>query len=384
MAPPFRYPISSWGPALLIAITLIGCAPAGKNVVGSTPAEPLTLPIWPSPPDPPRYIFETVLRSLNDIYVRNDDERLQTLLTGRDIDASPVFLKPGAVAARGGKVYVADTNGSAVVVFDAPRRRVFRFGQRKPGTIAVPSGLALDKNGMVYVADSKNRAILVFDDLGLYQRSIGDKNSLQRPVGVAVDSERDRVYVVDRGSNDSDEHRLVAFRGDDSVAWQIGGRGKAPGQFNVPLQVSVTSDGTIHVLDSGNFRVQSFSPEGKFLRTFGSVGINLGNLWRPRGLAADNDGRIYVSDAGFCNVQIFDKDGILLLAIGRASRDDRPGEYGLLSGVAVDETGRIYLVDQMFRKVEVIRPADGIKNAVSNSIPLLPSVHEAKNRNGNS
>ena len=34
---------------------------------------------------------------------------------------------------------------------------------------------------------------------------------------------------------------------------------------------------------------------------------------------------------------------------------DKPGRYGLLTGVAVDETGRVYLVDQLFGKVEVIR-----------------------------
>lgn len=375
--------ISLWILAILVTSTLTGCAPATTNVSGLSPEAPLSLPVWPSPPDPPRYIFETVLRSLNDIYIKNDDENLQTLLTGRNIDTSPVFLKPGAVAARGGRVYVADTIGNAIVVFDAPRRRVFRFGRRQPGTIAVPSGLALDNKGMIYVADSKNRAILVFDELGLYQRSIGDKTLLQRPVGVAVDSARNRIYVVDRGKNDEDEHRLVAFRGDGSIAWQIGGRGKAQGQFNVPLQVSVAAEGTIHVLDSGNFRVQSFSPEGKFLNSFGSVGVNLGTFWRPRGLATDNAGRIYVADAGFSNVQIFDRDGILLLTIGQASREDRPGEYGLLSGVAVDETGRIYLVDQMFRKVEVIRPFATPINSAEISAPLPPPAQEAK-RHGNS
>lgn len=349
-----RFSISRWGLATLIAMALIGCTTSGNE----KSSERLTPPVWPSPPDQPRYVFETVLRSAADFVTQSEEDRLRSLLTGQSVDATPALVKPGAVVARGGKIYVADTMSNSVVVFDAARRKIFRFGQRQPGNIAIPSGLALDKKGMIYVADSKNRAVLVYDNLGLYQRSIGDKSTLQRPAGVAADAERDRIYVADRGDNDTDEHRLIAFRGNGSIAWQIGTRGKAPGQFNAPIQVSVADNGTIHVLDSGNFRVQSFSPEGKFLNTFGSVGINLGRFWRPRGLATDSAGRIYVADAGFSNVQIFDPDGVLLLVIGSTSKRDRPGEYGLLSGVAVDETGRIYMVDQMFRKVEVLRPVE--------------------------
>lgn len=344
---------------MVAATMLIGCAPVK---IADNSADSPPLPVWPSPPDPPRFVFETVLRSALDFYAPNDEQQLLTRLTGSKPENTPAFLKPGAVAAWGGRVYVADTNGSAVVVFDAPRRRVFRFGQRNPGTIAVPSGLAVDKKGMVYVADSKKRSIMIFDGLGLYQRTIGDTAQLLRPVGIAVDLERDRIYVVDRGDNDSDAHRLIAFNGAGAIVWEIGGRGSAPGKFNAPLQVSVSDEGLIHVLDSGNFRVQTFSPEGKFLNAFGSVGNSLGSFSRPRGLATDRDGRLYVSDAGFSNVQIFDPQGVLLLTIGHVSKEDRPGEYGMLSGVAVDETGRIYLVDQVFRKVEVIRPFDTMKN----------------------
>ena len=68
---------------------------------------------------------------------------------------------------------------------------------------------------------------------------------------------------------------------------------------------AVAADGTLYVLDSGNFRVQAFDREGTFLRAFGKAGVNTGNFARPRGIAVDDEGRIYVSDASFNNFQIF-------------------------------------------------------------------------------
>ena len=97
---------------------------------------------------------------------------------------------------------------------------------------------------------------------------------------------------------------------------------QARANFNLPSDAVVAPDGaTLWVLDAGNFRVQAFDREGRFVRAFGSVGHNVGQFARPRGLAVDRDGLVYVSDAAFCNVQVFQGDGTMLLAIGgRAER----------------------------------------------------------------
>jgi DNA-binding beta-propeller fold protein YncE len=263
--------------------------------------------------------------------------------------------KPIAVAAREGRIYVADTAQRRVVVFDVPRRRVFALGLRAPGTLAKPAALAIDGRRLLYVADSSLRKVLVYDALGLYQRTIGDPQALRRPTGVAVTAAGDRVYVVDRADNDSDQHRVLAYDADGRMLAEIGRRGSGPGEFNIPVQAAVAPDGTLWVLDAGNFRVQAFNTEGRFLRAFGQVGNALGQFSRPRGLACDADGNVYVSDAGFGNVQVFNSQGRLLITLGRAGRFDRPGRYGLVHGVGVDETGRVYIVDQYFNKVEVLR-----------------------------
>jgi DNA-binding beta-propeller fold protein YncE len=313
--------------------------------------------VWPQPPDQPRFVYETVLRAPVDIAVPElpKDKFLREMSGAPAISAKPVFDKPAAIVARKGRIYVADTSTESIVVFDVPRRKIFRFGQRQPNVLTKPSGLALDAEMNVYVADAKRRQVMVFDGLGLFKHVIGGPADLERPTGVAVSPDGERIYVIDRSDNESDSHKVVIYGKDGTKIRVVGTRGNGEGQFNVPLQATVAPDGTLYVLDSGNFRVQAFDREGAFLRAFGGPGINPGNFARPRGIAVDAAGDIYVTDASFNNFQIFQPDGQLLLAIGQAGSESSPGKYGLLNGIAVDETGRVYVADQLFNKVEVFR-----------------------------
>lgn len=312
--------------------------------------------IWPQPPDQPRFAYETMLRSSADIALVSEEASLREQLTGVSaVSGQPVFDKPSAIVAGKGRIFVVDSGSHTIVVFDVPRRRVFRFGIREPGNLSKPAGIALDEEMNVYVADAARRIVLVYDSLGLFQRLVGDPAELERPTGVAVSRDGERIYVIDRSRNESEQHRVVVYDKAGKKLRVIGSRGGEAGQFNVPVQGTVGADGTLYVLDSGNFRVQAFDRDGKFLRSFGGAGKEFGKFARPRGIAVDNEGNIYVSDASFNNFQIYNSNGQLLLAIGQGGKESNPGIYGMLNGIAVDETGRVYVVDQLFNKIEVIR-----------------------------
>lgn len=338
----------------LVACSLALCL-ATLAACGSVAPRPTASPVWPSPPDSPRFQYEATLRSAADLLPGKLKREIRRSLPGSDRYFETAFSKVGALAARNGRIYLTDAVQRVIVVFDVPRRKVFRFGQRHPGNVVKPVGIALDDRSNVYVADVARRQILVYDSLGLFVRAIGGPDDLVRPVGVAVDASGQRIYVTDRGSNDNDLHHIVIYDGAGNKLQVLGGRGAGPGQFNAPIQAAVGRDGRLYVLDAGNFRVQAFAADGSFLRTFGSVGSGAANFARPRGIAVDDEGHVYVSDAYFGNVQIFNAQGQLLLALGQAGDRDAPGRYGLVSGVAVDETGRVYVGDQLFRKIEVIR-----------------------------
>jgi DNA-binding beta-propeller fold protein YncE len=330
-------------------LPLAACAPP--------PAEPVAAPppvLWPQPPAQPRFAWETSLRSSRDVQADTDADRLRRLVSG--VAEQDVALeKPYGVAAGLGMIYVTDTAEAVVKAFDLPRRRFFRFGFRREGRLQKPLGIAVDGRQRVYVADAVGRRVVVYDRFGLYLRAMGGPDLLAKPTDVAVDTNGSRVYVVDTGGIDSDHHAVVAYDEAGGRLFEIGGRGSEPGRFNLPVAAAVAADGTLFVLDAGNFRVQAFSPDGRHLRSWGGVGRTFGRFARPKGIAVDGSGVVYVVDAAFGNVQAFDTNGRLLLPFGHLSQEDAPGAYALPTDVATDETGRVYVLDQLFRKIDVIR-----------------------------
>ena len=340
--------------------------------------------LWPAPPEQPRFIYEATLRnaaSLGDATPETAAAQWQRWLSGEQ-ESRASFGKPLAVAAGNGRVYVTDTEGRRVFVFDLTRRRTFSFGTRLQGELKKPSGIALDGAGQVYVVDTSARRVVVYDALGLFRRQIDGARDWVRPTAVAVDASGGRVYVVDTGGVDSNSHCVWAYGADGRAAARLGQRGAAAGEFNLPTDACVAGDGSLWVLDAGNFRVQAFDREGRFLRQFGSVGNGIGQFARPRGLALDRDGLVYVSDTVFCNIQVFQPDGTLLLALGtRSDGRDAPGRYLLPAKLAADETGRIYVVDQYLHKVEVLRrlsDAEGQRwQAAAHGLSLLESAPPA-------
>jgi len=198
----------------------------------------------------------------------------------------------------------------------------------------------------------------VYDRDGKFLRNLMKPGDIFKPASVAVERDGSRIYAVDIGGPQSELHRVRAYNAKTGeFLFDIGRRGDGPGEFNLPRDVAIGSDGKIYVVDGGNFRIQIFDHDGKFIKTFGSIGKQFGNFARPKEIALDKDDNLYVIDAAFGNFQIFNKEGELLMFIGQRSNEDGPALYLLPSGIAVDEDGRVLVVDQWFRKVEIFRPA---------------------------
>jgi DNA-binding beta-propeller fold protein YncE len=335
-------------------LLLAGCAEAPKAGAG----KPLEKPAYPPPPEVARILWERTIYGSADVVAEDKDSALRRMVTG-EVRTGQGLDKPYGVAARNGKIYVGDTVARNIVVFDLNAKKFSRIGIDEPGALRMPFGLDLDTAGNLYVVDGTLKRVHVYDASGKFLRMMGQDLKWSRPVGMAIDNERKRLYVVDAGGVDKPDHKVQALDlNTGKLLFEVGKRGDGPGEFNLPRDAVVGKDGLLYVVDGGNFRVQVFDKDGKYLKTFGAIGRQSGQFSRPKEIAADDKGNLYVVDTAFGNFQIFDPEGRLLLDVGARGASDGPARFMLPSGIAVDSDGRIYMVDQYFRKVEVFRPAE--------------------------
>lgn len=342
---------------IIVSVSVLaGCAPTVErpDVVNDKKVEAL---VFPAAPDEPRFVFERTITNSADVVAPDDDLKLRASLTGES-SLGEGLGKPYAIAVHQGRIFVTDSVNRQVTVFDVPKERYFKFSQTDSGHLAKPLGLDVDRTGNVYVADISAKAVFVFNRDGKFLRRIGGKGDFDRLSSVTVDPDGSRIYAVDIGGVGSEHHRVRVFNAvSGEHLFDIGKRGSGQGELNLPRDMAIGKDGRLYVVDGGNFRVQIFDRDGKFIKAFGKVGKQMGNFARPKEIAADPDGNVYVVDTAFGNFQIFNPDGELLMFIGDRSEEGGPAKYMLPSGISVDADGRVYVVDQWFRKIDIYRPA---------------------------
>jgi len=338
---------------VFIANLLLLQSCASTSEIEPQALEPL---YFPPPPEQPRFVFERTLQSSAQLESTSTQGQLKNLLTGIT-ESGTAMSKPFDVAVCNGIIFVSDTVLRTVLVFDIPSRRFFQIGKDSPGELQKPLGLDTDNECNLYVADGTARSIMVYDQGGQFIRAIAGQQWFDRLSHVAVNDEGSRVYAVDTGGVGSDLHHVRVFDVNSGAhLMDISKRGKQAGELNLPRDIEIDSAGNLYVVDGGNFRVQVFDQEGKFLSQIGQLGRRYGQFARPKGVATDADANVYVSDAAHGNFQIFDAQGQLLLFVGNRQEKFERASYMLPAGIAVDEDGRVYMIDQYFRKLDIFRP----------------------------
>ncbi len=315
--------------------------------------------VWPEPPDPPRIRYMASYRGTTDF---GGSSAASEILLGAS--EGGVLKKPmGVYVDRDGKVYVTDTAASDIYILDPANKKGTTVGDLGSKFFYKPIGVSTDGKGRIFVADSLTDKVGVLDTDGKLISFLSPDDPLKQPTGLAIDKERNKLYVTDTHS-----HAIKIF--DTETLKQtgtIGKRGKEEGNFNFPSHITVDNEGKLYVVDTMNGRVQIFDHEGRFIRAFGQFGDAPGMFARPKGIGVDSEGHIYVVDSAFNNVQIFDNEGRVLLAF--ASYGSDRGQMILPAGLAVDKDDRVYVVDSWNRRVEVFEFM-GDKYYKRNNLPV--------------
>jgi hypothetical protein len=202
----------------------------------------------------------------------------------------------------GGTTYGADRMFST-----APKVYLSKFGSKgtTEGAFESPQGVATDVQGNIWVSDYLNNRIEKFSSSGTFLKACGSKGSgggqFNGPTGIAVNPASDGlrggyVYVSDSGNG-----RVEVFSPECKYTETIGKPGSSNGALSNPMGLAFGFDGThyyrqppvLAVADSGNNRLEEFTWQvnnaqykaGEYFASYGSAGSGEGQFLSPTGVA---------------------------------------------------------------------------------------------------
>jgi tripartite motif-containing protein 71 len=187
------------------------------------------------------------------------------------------------------------------------------------------------------------------------------------------------VYVTDRSQ------RVTIISPGGKVLRRWGKPGSKPGEFKfiasdpttpkyVEGKITVGPGGMVYVSDSGNARVQVFTPGGRFVRQFGSYGTGKGQLLQANDLVVDDAGNAYVVDGITETLAKFSPAGNVIWTIGGSAATD-PDLAGHFHVTSIDPHGRLVVTNDDSNRILYIDPNGHKVDAFSPSTSGSPNGH---------
>jgi sugar lactone lactonase YvrE len=222
------------------------------------------------------------------------------------------------------------------------------------------SGIALDPQNHLWAigrcgantCDGSNTAPVYEIDMatGKAIKSIG-AGVFVWPHGFDIDKQGN-IWVTDAmvSKDGTRGEQAIKLSPDGKVLMRIGTAGKAgggPDHLNDPSDILVAPNGDIFIADGHNgmnagapadyvSRIVKFSPQGKFIKEWGTLGSGEGQFKSPHALAMDSQGRLFVADRGNNRVLIYSQDGKFIA-------DWK--QFGRPVGLYIDKKDTLYVTD---------------------------------------
>ena len=261
-----------------------------------------------------------------------------------------------AVDPTDGSIYVSDLNNGEIDKFAADGTFLFSLAPFVPGVTSpypyIPR-VAVNSVGEVFIVSSHDtppsflHRVLVYSPTGTYLRSFGVNGTgdgqLNVIRGIAI-GPGDDVYLADAGNR-----RIQVWTKDGTWLRTFG-----QGRFGGDMRGLAVANGQLYVSDSSNAQVDRFSLNGTYLGSFGSVGTGPGQMIDGgRELTVGLDGRVYVPDFGGYRVHVFSATGQFQFSFPSPAPGPPDGGFNQPFDVAVDsQRGSVYVADTFNHRVQ--------------------------------
>lgn len=323
----------------------IGAIPASPRPA-STSAVTTELPARPAPPAPAAPAAPAA-RERDDA---GDDDALPAAL--QHPDGVP-FAMPSPLPPEALPRVVEDAPTPAPG--PAPLAFVLGGTGTADGLFNYPRAIVSERDGSVVVVDKTGR-LQRFDHEGRLRAVVRTPAIGQgKPTGLGVDAEGQLLVA------DTHYCRVLVYGPDLALRRVYGAPGHAGGLFMFLSAVKAGPDGLHWTCDYGDevARVQTFRPDGTWLRAIGHFGTGEGELRRPMSLAFDaKKAEVYVADAVNHRIVVLAQDDSRWLrSFSGPGRE--PGQLDFPYDLVLDEEGRLWVAEFGNQRVTVFDPSDG-------------------------
>ncbi|HSZ14187.1 MAG TPA: RHS repeat-associated core domain-containing protein [Solirubrobacteraceae bacterium] len=233
--------------------------------------------------------------------VNNGEAKLETCtascLTGIAGSGNGQLNDPVGVAINqaAGDVYVTDEGNSRVEEYTTAGAFVRTIGSLGMGLgqFYRPEGIGVDPNGDVWVGDDGDHRIEEFTAAGVFMQAVGTSGSgpgqFAAPGGIAFLGET--MYVADFSNK-----RVEEFALSGAYLAQFASVGE-------PSEIGTNAAaGEIYETDLAG-KVDEFNQAGTLVGSFGAKGTGTGDFLSPEGVVVSASGNVYVVDSGNSRVQ---------------------------------------------------------------------------------
>jgi tetratricopeptide (TPR) repeat protein len=283
-----------------------------------------------------------------------------------------------------------------------------------------PADITTDSERNIYIAAFGAGKIIKLSSTGEGEDTKSLSLSSSKPFGLdyrngiiaATDFATGKIYLLDESLRTKKE---------------FGGKGTTAGLFHGPEGVCFDDKGNIYVADSGNNRVQKFTPQCEFILSFGKEGSYEGELSKPSDVAVKGS-RVYVTDSGNARIAVFDdsgnfienikisglslprgisikdtilavsdeKAGICFYSLDKKSAtfykewDDGKGSFTRVTSALYDRDGFLYALDHAQQSLYVLAPLTArytnldveIQTVDTKKYPVVAFYVSVRNRSG--
>jgi hypothetical protein len=168
------------------------------------------------------------------------------------------------------------------------------------------TGVDIDKDDNVWTLNFLDPPVQVYDSSGNLIKSWGS-GLFKMTHYLRLDHEGN-VWTADFA-----RHVVRKFTPDGELLITLGTLDEAGDDehhLNRPTDMVVSPTGDVFVTDGyGNNRIMHYDKEGKFIKTWGQLGVEAGDLSQPHSIAMDSKGILYVAERNNARIQLFDQQG---------------------------------------------------------------------------